>query len=223
MKRILFALVCLIITDASAQTVENDLVGLGMSPEVASYLASIIPAGAALDNNVFLKSDNAAGSSTINVLKVDGTDDTVLNADSGDVIKLSVATTPIAQFGSTGFSTDLPFASDAAPRLAPYTATLAATPAAGTNDFKIGINIVPTAAANTAALLPTPLATGQRVTIVNTMANAVRIKAGGTNTINGSAAGAYVPLAAAAVIDCETTTATNWFCGYRAVPTPAGP
>lgn len=83
----------LLATSAHAQTVETDLVGLGMKPEVAEYLASIIPAGAALDNNVYLKSDNAAGSGTINVLKVDGTDDTVLNADTGDVIKLAIGGT----------------------------------------------------------------------------------------------------------------------------------
>lgn len=93
MKRIglvpvIFSLLCA--TAAYAQTVENDLVGLGMSPEQAEYLAGIIPAGAALDNNVYLKADNQAGSAQINVLKVDTSDDTILNADTGDVIKFAI-------------------------------------------------------------------------------------------------------------------------------------
>lgn len=46
-----------------------------------------------LANNTYLTSKNAAGSANIDVLKVDGTDDTVLNADTGDSIKLSVAGT----------------------------------------------------------------------------------------------------------------------------------
>jgi hypothetical protein len=126
-------------------------------------------------------------------------------------------------YATAGYSQDVRFQAGAAPRLAPFVPTLAATPVAGTNDFRIGINAVPTAAANTAAILPTPAGAGQQVIVANTMANAVRIKAGGTNTINGSAAGAYIPLAAQAVADCHATSATNWYCGYRAVPTPAGP
>lgn len=105
MKRILIALLCLVSVSAHAQTVENDLVGLGVKPEVASYLSGIIPAGAALDNNVYLKSDNAAGSATIDILRVDASDDTQLNADSGDAIKASVAGTPVAQLDASNVAT----------------------------------------------------------------------------------------------------------------------
>lgn len=71
---------------AHAQTVENDLVGLGMKPELADYLAGIIPAGAALDNNVSLKSDNQAGSGTVDLLKADTSDNTLLYSDEADVL-----------------------------------------------------------------------------------------------------------------------------------------
>lgn len=104
-----------------------------------------------------------------------------------------------------------------------YVPTMAATPVAGTNAYIWGVNAVPTAAANTSAFLPTPVAAGQKATIINTMANAVRISAGGTNTINGGSAGGYIPLAAAAIADCESTSTSAVWCGTRAVPTPAGP
>lgn len=44
-------------------------------------------------NNTYISARNAANGANISVWKVDATDDTVLNADSGDVIKLSVAGT----------------------------------------------------------------------------------------------------------------------------------
>lgn len=44
-----------------------------------------------LANNDFLIARNAADSGNINVLKVDANDDTVLNADTGDVIRLQIA------------------------------------------------------------------------------------------------------------------------------------
>lgn len=72
------------------QTVEKDLVGLGMSPEVADYLAGIIPAGAALDNNVYLQGDNAAGSATINIAKINASDDTVINSSASDELILQL-------------------------------------------------------------------------------------------------------------------------------------
>jgi hypothetical protein len=51
-----------------------------------------------LPNNTYLTAKNAAGSANIDVLKVDATDDTVLNADSGDIIKLANAGTTYGSF-----------------------------------------------------------------------------------------------------------------------------
>jgi len=211
-----------------AQSVEDDLVGLGMKPEIANYLSGILPGGAVLDNNTFLKGRNAADSADISILKVDGSDETYLNADSGDAIVLSVATIPVAQLNASGFyvapfAADATFATDTAPRLAAYVPTMAATPVAGKNDFKIGYNVIPTAAADTAALLPTPGVAGKYVQIFNSGPNAVRIKAGGTNTINASAAGAYIPLATFRMAECRSASAGAWVCTHGTVPTPAGP
>lgn len=72
------------------QTVQQDLVGLGMPPEQADYLASIIPAGAALDNNVYLKGDNVAGSATINLIKLDTSDNTRINSSASDELILQL-------------------------------------------------------------------------------------------------------------------------------------
>jgi hypothetical protein len=253
-KRFIVAVLMLASTSASAQTVENDLVGLGMKPEVASYLAGIIPAGAALDNNVFLKSDNAAGSATINVLKVDGSDDTILNADTGDVVKVAVATTPevqvsddaITYIGNTGLVV-APTAVAIAPgsattpvatfdnlgisftsagqgvKLPSYVPTMAATPAAGTNDLKVGLNVVPTAAADTAALLKATPVVGDEYHIYNSGPNTVRVKAGGAATINGATAGGYVALPTLRSLACKTTAAANHVCILDVNPTPAGP
>lgn len=55
-----------------------------------------------LPNNTYLTAKNTAGSADIDVLKVDATDDTVLNADTGDIIKLSVAGTSIATVEAGG-------------------------------------------------------------------------------------------------------------------------
>lgn len=55
-----------------------------------------------LTNNTYLTSVDAAGTGTINVLKVDATDDTVLNADTGDSIKFSIAGTEYWGLSSAG-------------------------------------------------------------------------------------------------------------------------
>lgn len=255
MRRILTALLALCLTALPVQAATvDDLVGLGMNSELAEYVAGM---STVLSNAEWIQATDQAGTGTINILKVDTADDTVLNADSGDLIKLSVAATPVAAFGAptpaaaftpqaavdfilngelialdkvsattlgiTSQVTDIPYASNAAPRLAAYVPTLAATPAAGTNDFKIGFNVVPTAAANAAAIFPTPAANGQYLEVFNSGPNAVRLKAGGTNTINASAAGAYIPLATFQNAKCRSASTGAWVCAVDTVPTPAGP
>ena len=100
MKRILIGLTAalLLVNMAKADSTASDLTGLGMSPELAEALAG----GVVIDNNTYLKTRNAANSAFISVLKVDGTDDTVLNADTGDTIKLSIAGTSAVEIGTTG-------------------------------------------------------------------------------------------------------------------------
>lgn len=58
-----------------------------------SSSASVTALNWTLANNVYGKATNAAGSGTIDILKVDATDDTVLNGDTGDVIKFAIAGT----------------------------------------------------------------------------------------------------------------------------------
>lgn len=75
---------------AVAQTVENDLVGLGMKPELAEYLSVNIPAGAVLDNDVYFKGSNQAGSANINIAKIDSSDNTVINSSASDELILQL-------------------------------------------------------------------------------------------------------------------------------------
>lgn len=102
--------------------------------------------------------------------------------------------------------------------------TMAATPAVGTNEFSPGLNIIPTAAANTAALLgPSTPVPGQRFVINNNSGASVRIKAAGGATLNGATAGGYIVIASLATVRCITVSATNQVCEQAVIPTPAGP
>lgn len=107
--------------------------------------------------------------------------------------------------------------------MVPYVPTMAATPVAGTNQIIPGLNIVPTAAANTAAMLRETPVVGEQFVILNSGVNSVRIKSGGVATMNGVTAGGYVVLPALGRMTCQTTTASNNSCDLQALPTPAGP
>lgn len=72
----------------------DQLIALGMHPAIAKKLISVVNTLASpFTNNTWITVRNAANLANIDVLKVDATDDTVLNADSGDIIKLSIAGT----------------------------------------------------------------------------------------------------------------------------------
>ncbi len=120
-------------------------------------------------------------------------------------------------------SGDTTFASTSDVAYAPYVPTMAATPVAGTNDFAGLVNAVPTAAANTAALLPAGPTAGTLKYIINTGPNAIRVKMGSTNTVNGGTAGGYISVASLQQARCIADSATNWNCQLSTVPTPAGP
>lgn len=104
----------------------------------------------------------------------------------------------------------------------PSVPTTAATPAAPAN-VAAKFAFVPTAAANNAVLLPSSMNAGDTYVISNIGPNSIRIKAGGTNTINGGTAGAYFPLTTKLTAVCFNDTATNSQCGTLTVPTQAGP
>ncbi len=105
-----------------------------------------------------------------------------------------------------------------------YVPTMAATPAAGTNMIQPGLNVIPTAAANTAAILgattPTP---GAQYVIYNSGPNSVRVKAGGGATMNGATAGGYAVMATNTSLECYASSAANYECKVPVHPTPAGP
>lgn len=245
MKKILFIVAfCLLASSASAQVytksvVKQRLVGLGMESSLAAEVGDLVTYKAPLPNATPLVSLNAAGTANLSLIRGNALDNTEVNAATGKEVLVSVANTPYARFATSSLYPDVSnslalgysskfwnglwLGANSDVSRAVFVPTMAATPVAATNDFKLGLNVVPTAAANTAALMPTPVTAGQRLTIVNNSGAAVRIKAGGTNTINGSAGGAYIPLAVAAIADCTASTTTNWYCSTGAVPTPAGP
>lgn len=307
--------------NASAQTVADDLTGLGMKAELADYLAGIIPAGAALDNNVYLKGDNQAGSATINLIKLNTSDDTVINSSASDdliiqleddanrVISMDAASdTALRIFFGDGGSTaaqELTISGGASDsdddtvlyiagggaysgtgtrgancklngneasgggdfqcesgdasgsdflfdlnnsastfnirtsagatflqvdqtagtsgginlsaqyglHMAAYVPTMASTPVQGTNDFKIGVNVVPTAAALTGAFLPFSPTNGDIVEIINSnSANEVQIFPGSSDTINGAAGNTVIGLGAGLKATCYANSASAWFC-----------
>ena len=105
-----------------------------------------------------------------------------------------------------------------------FVPTMAATPVAGTNYFAPGLNVVPTAAANTAAFLglATPVV-GQQFSINNASGVSVRAKASAGLTLNGATAGGYIVIPNLATLDCETVSLTNQVCRQPVIPTPAGP
>ena len=125
--------------------------------------------------------------------------------------------------GDLALPSSLTFTAGQGVRLPTYVPTMAATPVAGTNMFKVGLNVVPTAAANTAALLDATPTPGNTYVIYNSGANSIRIKGGGATTINGATAGGYVVLATLQSAVCRVTSASNANCILEVAPTPAGP
>lgn len=110
-----------------------------------------------------------------------------------------------------------------------YVPTPVATPVLGTNLVQPGLNVVPTAAANTAMWLgaSTPVA-GQQFMIYNNAGAAVRIKGAGAAVINGGTAGKYIEMGIGSYMECKTLTTTIQQCPFytvngvvAAMPTPA--
>lgn len=94
MKKYLLAAILLCSNTAYALDSATELMNLGMSAPLAAKVVTIVNTLASpFPNNTFVTFRNAANSANIDVLKMDGTDDTVLNASSGNLIKLAVAGT----------------------------------------------------------------------------------------------------------------------------------
>lgn len=285
---------------------------------------TLVSGSAALANDAYLIWNNAAGSATINVLKVDSGDETILNADTGDGVHLQIAgdaqrvlnytaasdtalvltfgdgtasqqldfrgssadaadsqaicisgagscndatrgswvlskgnevsgggdlelssgnasnsdinlnlgsstsvvavrdssTNLFAAFDPTSGSGGLRFASAYGLRFAAYVPTLAATPAAGTNDFKIGYNAVPTAAANAGALLPASPTQGDIYEIANTGPNSISVYPGSGDAINAGTANQRLVVPTLNTVRCIANSASLWYCSLNAAPTP---
>lgn len=143
-----------------------------------------------------------------------------LGSQSTDGVLLVVNGASVATVTSSGINTAAGYGLN----MAAFVPTMAATPVAGTNYFAPGLNVVPTAAANTAAFIgpATPVA-GQQFRIINNSGAAVRAKAAGGATLNGATAGGYIVIAALATVDCATMSTTNQVCLQPVIPTPAGP
>lgn len=105
-SKVLLSTMCgLLLTGQSvlADTCAKGLMPLFTGPQ-AKELCDTFSAGVigVIANNTYAVARNAADSANINVWKVDATDDTVINADTGDVIKLALAGTAFATATSTG-------------------------------------------------------------------------------------------------------------------------
>jgi len=84
MKKILMLITAALVwaNIARAQTDTSDLISLGVRPEVAETLETILSSGIIYKNNTYLKFRNNAGSANVDVLRVDTTDATRLNANA---------------------------------------------------------------------------------------------------------------------------------------------
>lgn len=160
--------------------------------------------------DVFLGAGDASGSDVIVALNA---------SDSAMVIRDSSAAAFVT-FNQTNGPT---MATGYNIRLAAAVPTMAATPVAGTNLIYPGLNVIPTAAADTAAMFAATPVVGVQYQIFNSGPNTVRIKGGGATTLNGATAGGYIAMATLTNAYCVVTSASNINCSVAPAPTPAGP
>ena len=77
---------------ASPSSSDQAMAICGWNGACSKYVMSVVNNLASpFANNTYVEFRNAANLADISALKVDATDDTVLNADTGDIIKLSIA------------------------------------------------------------------------------------------------------------------------------------
>lgn len=77
----------------------------GFDPVCAKKVVSVVNTLASpFPNNTWATFRNAANNANINVLKVDGSDETILNADTGDSVHLQVAGSDVVVVAATTFT-----------------------------------------------------------------------------------------------------------------------
>jgi hypothetical protein len=196
-----------------------DVSGLIIRNATGTPMAGVTPASGNLTTSGSIAASSNLDAVGIILRNATGTPLAGVTPASGNFVTGGVINA--GSFGSTG---DLSFSvAGKGPVLLNYVPTMAATPADGTNMLTGRYNSIPTAAANTAALFETTPTSGVVKVTCNRGVNAVRLKAGGASTLNGSTAGAYIPLAVQQCAYCVNDDGTNWSCGLLTVPTPAGP
>lgn len=199
----------LIVASAHAQVTAGQLQGAGIPAEAASIIAGIGTGGTVMSNNGWLKFRNAADSADIEWAKVDASDDLFINADSGDVIKISVARTPIAQIdGSAGITmVNGNMGVNLADGAVVTPVATATAPAGGIGSL---VSVVATAAptANYIKLPATPIA-GAAYHMANRSANPVVIIPGGASTLTN---GATFSCAAGKLCTCRFVSASEAAC-----------
>jgi hypothetical protein len=182
-----------------------------------------LPLGLVITYSTFAKADTAAILDTVRrgYFVATGTSTMTIGTSGTGQFAIVAAGTPVAYVDS---ASGISAASGYGVKLAAYVPTAVATPVAGTNIIKPGLNVVPTNAANNAlfigAATPVP---GQHFVVNNAAGAAIRLKAAGGATLNGATAGGYISVASLATVECFTASATNQVCLQPVVPTPAGP
>lgn len=84
-SKIIFLLVAILVSfKAYAAPTAQQLMGAGMPSQQAVLVADVYTNGAEVANNASIKASNALGSAAINMLKVDASDNTVLNSSAAD-------------------------------------------------------------------------------------------------------------------------------------------
>lgn len=170
----------------------------------------------------FARADVGAIFDTINrayFVALSGNPMTIGTAGS-DTFNIVASGTPVASVASNG----IVMAAGKNVRQTTYVPTPAATPAAA-NAVYPGLNIVPTAAANTVVQVGPTISVGDTYIVYNSNGtNAVRLYPAGSVAINGATANKYVELAAGASVRCTALSATVLQCNSlttTAMSTPA--
>ena len=220
MKRIFLLAALLVAVEAKAEVTASQLQNAGIPAAAADVIAGIGTGGTVQANNSFLKFDNAAGSATLNWAKADASDNIMINAGTGKVINLAIATTPIAAVRSDGAELQSTLFNIRRPEYVATPAT-ALTPAEGSHDFRVNTIIAAAGPTNMAIALPASPRDGEVRWGFNNSANPVVVAALGTPVMNAGATRRTV-WPTKTKMRCEySTSAASWFCyPSAAVPTP---
>ena len=195
-----------------ADTCSTGLMPMFTGPQ-AEEICATFSAGTigTLANNTYAVGRNAADSANIDVWKVDSTDDTVINADSGDTIKLAVAGTTVASVDSTGLVLSPGILNVAANVESVAGAGTTVADAAALSATKSFHRI--TGANGTVGWKFPSAVAGDVHFLLNTTAGVPKVYAVSGGTCNGGAADAACTLVTGIVLHaCYATAANAWIC-----------